>query len=201
VIVHGHFQPEVLLDFQEGRVDVDTAARVRAHLDEGCVRCAVEMAFWNRVLGGLQADRAPAPPEEVVQRAFALFNDFERQPTAWRRILAALVFDSRQRTATAGARDLGDTSFKLVFDAENTRIDLLCEQSNGSWQIAGQVLSDDTPEMGWTVRATSKSGQIETDSEMSGEFRIGGFASGNYEFEFRDLNRVIRLPQIRLGSG
>src|SRR5947209_20314172 len=102
--VREHITAEVILDYAENRLDAGTVARVRDHLATGCKLCAEELSFWERVLPRLHAESASAAPQSVLQRAFALFDSVERKPALLERVLAALVFDSRQQLSAVGAR-------------------------------------------------------------------------------------------------
>src|SRR5439155_13295216 len=113
--------------------------------------CALELAVWQRVLGRLEADRAPAPPEAARSRALALFDRLEPRPVPLARLLASLRFDSRLQPAPGGARDAGRAAYKLLFTAEGADIDLLCEPEPDGWRIIGQALADPPCESGWRV--------------------------------------------------
>src|SRR5437588_310308 len=122
-----HIATEELLDYAEARAEAAGATRIRAHLESGCEQCARELAFWQRSVRALQADRQPGPPEWVVRRAVLLGDRFEAKPTLWQRIAANLVFDSRLQPALAGARDAAGPAFQLSYEAEGADIDLFCE--------------------------------------------------------------------------
>src|SRR5438477_232858 len=131
-----HIAPELLLYYLENRVDEETAGRVRAHLDTGCAPCSRELASWSRSLAVLADAEASAPPEEVVERAFRVFDRMSDsrampRPSWWEPIPIGM------EPARAGAPD----SFQLLFEAAGTDIDLLCECAEGDWSITGQALS------------------------------------------------------------
>src|SRR5579871_5082107 len=174
MLKQAHIAEDVLLDYAENRTDASTSARVRAHLDTGCAKCAAELAAWYRVLPVLESGKAPALPQAELQRAFDLFDRIERKPTIWQRLQAALVFDSRTQPLLAGARDLD------------------------RWNIAGQVLASETPELGWKVLAIHPQGQAKTDTDALGEFRLQGLEPGVYDLTLQDLDREIVLPNIVL---
>src|ERR1051326_1007252 len=81
-------------------------ARVRDHLASGCKLCAEELSFWERMVPRLYTEHASPTPRSVLLNAFDLFDRVERKPALLERILAALVFDSRQQLMPVGARDL-----------------------------------------------------------------------------------------------
>lgn len=193
-----HIPEEVLQDYAEDRADAATIARVRAHLATGCARCMGELAFWTRALRALQEDRDPAIPAEVLQRAFALFETRERKPALLERVLAVFVFDSRLQPALAGVREMEANSFKMLFEAAGTTVDLLCLREGDRWRIAGQVLSTEPPEYGWKVLLENGQEHTETSTDALGEFTLRDLMPGIYDIAVRDLEHEIVLPQIEL---
>ncbi|HLV80504.1 MAG TPA: hypothetical protein VKT32_09495 [Chthonomonadaceae bacterium] len=193
-----HIPEDRIQDFIEDRLDAKAADRVRAHLASGCRRCAQELALRTRMLSALQADRAPATPEAVLARAFALFEAPARQPALLERLVAALVGDSRRQPALAGARGAAETSFKLLFEAGEATIGLLCARHSDRWQIAGQILTETPPEPGWQVSAVSAAQEQQTGADALGEFQLQDLAPGVYDLSLRSLQREIVLMQIEL---
>jgi hypothetical protein len=193
-----HFADDVLLDYAENRTDAQTTARVRDHLATGCEQCAADLSFWIRLLPAIDAGRTPAAPQPVLERAFTLFDRIEPKPTFVERLRAALVFDSRQQPLLAGARDIEQNSFKLLYEARGAHIDLLCERESDHWNIAGQVLSEVPSEFGWKVLASHPNGQTKTDTDTLGEFRLSGLTPGVYDLAVQAAGREIVLSNIVL---
>ena len=193
-----HIEPEALLDYAEDRADAATAARVRSHLQAGCDQCTADLQFWTRSLTALAADCAPGPPEAVVQRAFALIPRLPAKPSLWEQVVAALVFDSRAQPVLAGVRDAGGSAFKLLFESEDTSVDLLCEPERGDWRITGQVLSPTPPRGGWSVSASSGAHRVESEADALGEFRLPALPPGRYELTVRGAERELLLPDVEL---
>ncbi|HZT42450.1 MAG TPA: hypothetical protein VFA07_09670 [Chthonomonadaceae bacterium] len=194
-----HIPEERLQDYLEDRLDAAAAARVRAHLATGCRRCAHELAFRTRLWTALQADRAPATPQAVLERAFALFETRERKPSLLEQIVAVLAFDSRLQPVPAGVRTVAESaSFKLLFEAGEATIGLLCARNNEHWQIAGQILTEAPPELGWQVSAVSETQEQQTGADALGEFQLRDLAPGVYDLSLRTLHREILLMNIEL---
>lgn len=197
-----HLGPELLQDFAEDRLDARAARRVRSHLESGCGSCTHELRFWARALGALQVDRGLEVPEEVLARAFALFDRLAPRPTPWERVVATLAFDSRVQPAMAGARDAAPSAFQLLFTAQGTDVDLLCEREQEGWQITGQALAPGVarPDAGalWRVAAMSPAGRAEAEADSLGMFRLRHLAPGVYDLILRSANREILLPNVEL---
>lgn len=195
-----HLPVEILVGYAEDQLDAPDAERVRAHLAAGCARCERELASWSRCFSALQADRAPAAPEVVLQRLYSVYDRYEAPPTLWERICAMLVFDSRLQPALAGARDASAGSFQLLYEGQGTEIDLMCEPDADGWQIAGQALVEDDAEIRWSVAAapTGEAPGPEVAADARGEFRLAGLRPGAYDLVLRGQNREITLPGIKL---
>ena len=156
----------------------------------------------------LEVGRTAAPPQEVLQAAFSLFDQFPYgrsvwdERSIWERITAALVLDSRSSLALAGARDSGVASFHQLYEAADTSIYLHCEPEAAGWQIDGQVLPGGAPETGWAVVVTGATGTAgAADTDESGEFRLRALAPGTYEMVLTNpINpgRQIVVPHVAL---
>lgn len=196
--VREHITAEVLLDFAEDRLDTGAVAHVRNHLATGCKLCTDELAFWNRMLPRLQAERSSPTPQPVLHKAFALFASIDRKPALLERVLAVLVFDSRQQILAAGARDVQHSSFKLLFETPDTRIDLLCERESELWAVAGQVLTQKSPEMGWKIALQGESGVFRANTDRFGEFQLQDLQPGRYELSLQDGRQEIAVTLLSL---
>ncbi len=193
-----HLTSDALIAYAEGQADAVTAGQVREHLESGCARCARELAVWSRIMTALEADQATAPPEAVRQRAFTLFDQIRPVSRGRKRILAIPLFDSRLQGAAAGVRNLGKSSYSLVFGAGEVNISLLFAWEKDRWQARGQVLSEPAPEVGWKVSCTSPSGRIETEADAVGEFQLNALEPGLCELTVLDAEIEIILPRIEL---
>ncbi len=197
-----HIDQGVLIDFIENRADAATAGLVAAHLEAGCRECSERLAFWNRTVAALEVGRTISPPEEVLQNAFSLFDQLPHRKSVWERITAALVLDSRNSLAPAGARSpSGAASFHLLYEAADTSIYLHCEPEAVGWQLDGQVLPGSAPQTGWAVVVTGTAGTAGADTDESGEFRLRGVAPGTYKMVLTNPTnpgREIVVPHVAL---
>ncbi|HLK57172.1 MAG TPA: hypothetical protein VKU00_11435 [Chthonomonadaceae bacterium] len=193
-----HIPIEVLIDYVDNQLDTEAVARVRDHIASGCKLCAEELANWVRIMSRLKSEQTYPTPQPVLHRAFALFDTMERKPSFLEKVMASLVFDSRQQLLTAGARDLQQASFKLLFEAQDTRIDLLCERESDHWALAGQVLAPHASELGWKIGLTGEETQRQISADAFGEFQILGLKAGSYDLTLQDGSREIVLPTLVL---
>ena len=98
-----HIAAEEMLEYAEGRLESPAAARIRGHLETGCERCVRELAFWQRSLAALEADRQPGAPDWVIRRAIMLGDRLEAQQ---RQVHAAYAGRGRQVAQDRGQRML-----------------------------------------------------------------------------------------------
>jgi hypothetical protein len=196
--IREHIADEMLLDYIEQRGGLATERNVRAHLATGCAECQDSLNYWQKMLRVVQDKTMIATPLPVLERAFALFAERQAPVSLRQRVMATLRFDSRVQPELAGARDGDRTSFKLLFEAPNTRIDLLCERSGPDWSIAGQVLSLESKDYLWKVLATGTDKVVRTDADTLGEFHLSGLRTGEYDLLLQERSREITLPAIQL---
>jgi hypothetical protein len=117
---------------------------------------------------------------------------------AVRRLVAALVFDTRQQSALAAGRDASPNSFQQLFQADGVEIDLLYEHAAGGWQITGQALWEETKRFHTNVRIHSGAGETEVELDSHGEFRVSGLAPGECRISLRTPEAEIVLPPVQL---
>ena len=196
--IRDHIEDEMLLDYLEQRGGSVTEQRVLAHLATGCSECQDNLGYWQKMLNVVQDQTMISTPQPVLERAFALFGERQPAPSLQQKVMATLRFDSRVQPELAGARDGDRTSFKLLFEAPNTRIDLLCERVGTDWSIAGQVLSLENKDYLWKVFASGKGDVVRTDADTLGEFHLGGLHTGEYDLLLQERSREITLPAIQL---
>lgn len=195
--IREHIADEMLLDYLERRGGPATERSVRAHLATGCSECADNLKYWQKMLNVIEGDATVSTPQSVLDSVSSMFSVRE-VPTLREKVMATLRFDSRVQPELAGARDGDRSSFKLLFEAPDTRIDLLCERSGLDWSIAGQVLSLESKDYLWKVLATGTGKVIRTDADVMGEFHLGGLRTGEYDLLLQEHNREITLPAIQL---
>lgn len=141
-----------IVDWVEGRLDRQSAAPVEAALAAGDPRTRGAIA-WVRTFHEVAAELPLiAPPARVryyLRRRFDERTDVSTaRGGAVRRLLAALVFDSRTEPSLAGVRgsDVGGDAVHLAFrsDAGDVLLDLT-RVREGVVRVDGQVLWSDAP--------------------------------------------------------
>jgi anti-sigma factor RsiW len=135
---------EQLIQFAAGDLRGDEEKRVAGFV-QSSPQAAATVAAFRQVAEALRTDTSVVPPAETIARAKQLFAA-RTQPAAapsWlersQRLLASLVFDSRQQAALAGVRGPG-AGFQLAFESSVADVDLSIEPSaDDDWRLMGQV--------------------------------------------------------------
>ena len=183
---------------------------IGVHLTSGCASCGEMVAWLDSVLALAASDDSLEPPPWVVKRALKLFTTTaEPQPTAprltegWRRLVAALVFDSASRTAIAGARAVATRERQLLYHAGAYHIDVqLAASEDERTELSGQILRDDEfkfESVAGLALSLEQEGRMVTSTTTNrfGEFLIAELEPGQYDvlIEAREISiTVVGLP-------
>ena len=198
MLTRGHIATCELLDYAEDLADEALRIRIRVHLDSGCTECAVDLAKWQRIIAGIEADRAVTAPDAILEQAIGLFELHKLVSQDRERVVAALVFDSRTQTEPAESREQGLAYFEVVFDAGNITIDLLCERDMDRWDVFGEVHSELSTGSDWKVLSAGPGETRETATDFTNEFRLSGLRPGSYSLTLLSHNHEIVLSAIAL---
>ena len=196
---------ERLSDYLDGRLDPTESAAIQAHRAE-CEACNADGAWYERVRHIAASDDSIEPPSWIIKRALRIFAHPQLQPSLAARVgylIAALVFDNRERTVLAGVRSTAADNRQLLYRAAAYSIDLqIVELEPERAEVTGQLLREG--EMlfesvchlplalirdGQTVRATA--------TNERGEFTIKPVECGQYDLRI-DTNdadiTIVGLP-------
>ena len=197
---------ERLIDYLDGRLAEDEAARLAAHVDSGCRHCAPTRDWYVLVRQAVSADDCVEPPPWVLKRAVRIFDEKGSRPRLVERLgraVASLVFDSLAQPVILGVRSTETANRQLLYRAGDYSVDLQIAPSDGaSLDVRGQVLREG--EEGFESVAGIKveltpGGEVtrETLTDGTGEFAFEGLEPGEYDLrlEAKDLNiTVYGLP-------
>jgi hypothetical protein len=174
-----HFDDEAWVRFALGLVPVNLAARMRAHLEQGCAECAETCRLWTLVVKTAESEQLYEPPRDAVDAAKAAF------PLARRLSLlphlaqsAQLIFDSFRAPLPAGVRGNKTEARHLLYDADDFLIDLRLEnEGEGRIALCGQILpkrSVEAQSLEVGILVTAESGRLlrHTLANALGEFQM-----------------------------
>jgi hypothetical protein len=122
------------------------------------------------------------------------------QPSIWRRLVAALVYDNRLQPRVAGARALAIEHPRLMYQAGGVEIDLEVGHSTiaGRLRMLGQVTASE-PDLtrAWVI-AEGPSGRLETEVDDLGQFSLDGLVSGIHRMEIGLAYELIEIPSVTI---
>jgi anti-sigma factor RsiW len=189
---------ERLIDYLDGHLAKEDAARLAAHLASGCRQCAPTRDWYASVREAVARDDSPEPPPWVFKRAVRIFDEKASRPRLIERLgraVASLVFDSFAQPAVLGVRSTETANRQLLYRAGDYHIDLQIAPSDASKSdVRGQVLREG--EAGFESVAglkieLAREGKAaqETLTGGTGEFAFESLESGEYDLclETRDL--------------
>lgn len=194
-----HISFAALVDLVEGRISPGQGTDARTHV-AGCARCGKEMSHLEQVIGLMRTDEAEDAPRDVVSRAVGLFSPdaAATSPKGFRKILAALNFDSVALKPAFGLRSAQVAARQLLFSADGNDLDIRIESSGESWVVSGQVLGDCAG--GGQVNLQGENGEAEVELNEQCEFTLPPVPGGNYTLKLRFAGIEVEVPKLELGA-
>jgi len=191
--LHGHSAAEVsAVGLGMPRILADLADGILGESETAAV------ADW------LLATTDEAAPIWLVNRAVRIAGrGLVRQaprPPVWRRLVAALVCDTRLRHRPVGARAVAVEPRRLLYRVEGTEIDLEIGPSRitGRLRMLGQITAEGTGLAGAWVSSDGPSGRLEADVDALGQFSLDGLAAGLHRLEIGLVHELIEIPAVSL---
>jgi hypothetical protein len=139
-----HIGAESILDFRDGKLSEAEAARVHRHIVT-CGTCAKKFAQADSLLQKLSRVQRAEIPDDVLKRAFGIFQPLKRRSTAILNIVdrvASLVFDSWTGAGVAGMRGgWGSGARQLSMKADEFDLHLGVAYDEESTGVRGQLLA------------------------------------------------------------
>jgi hypothetical protein len=189
-----HIPFAILADLAEGRREPDT--RQAAHLAR-CERCAADRRWLEQAITLMRTDNSVDAPAHVIARAARLVRPREPAPSALRRILASLAFDSTQMQPAFGLRAGQAVARQLLFNAEGRGIDLRISGSGDSWSVAGQVLG---PCQRGSALLRGAGIDVQADLNDLCEFVLPPVAAGTYTLTLRLGDTEVEVERLEVGA-
>ncbi len=175
--------PRILLDLANG------------HLQGSEIDTVVE---W------LQASEEAPPPPWAVNRAVRIgrkVEDGQEARTAiWRRLIAALVYDTRVHPRAAGARAVAGDELRLMYQAGGIEIDLEVTDGGiaGRLRLLGQVTAEPPDLTRAWVAAEGPAGRVEGEIDELGQFALDGLVTGRHRMEIGLTYELIEIPEVQI---
>ncbi len=200
-----HLTYETQLNYLEERLSVEERSAVDAHLASACEACGRHLALLRKVFETVNGDQMTPPPASILKRAveIPLTNARPPQPGTWRRLIAALSFDSRLQLSSALTRGTSQ-AWHMLFTAEQVDIDLQISSGHETHDVLGQVLG--TQQAGNALSAfvslQSSTGQFlkVTETDSLGQFAFREISSGVYDLIFDLETQEIAVHGLEVGN-
>jgi len=183
-----HPSYETLINYLENRLSEADRTRLEQHLTQPCQKCSAKISRLRSVLAVTAEDQTIAPPQSVLNRAIAVFQDQVKSPKLpLLRVLAALQFDSRRQLSPAAFRGITQTR-QLLYTAQKVDIDLQLTPGQGDYNLVGQILGPQQAE-GQSLAYVSlhnKTGDLlkSTETDPHGQFAFRQILPGSYDLIF-----------------
>jgi hypothetical protein len=176
-----HVSTEDLVAYVENRLAGSALQAAMSHL-EGCMPCKKELRSWTDLFETLNGSQLQDAPAYAVRNCMAIYQ-IRKPVSAFRQVLANLVFDSFREPLLAGVRGPADAQ-QLLLQGEG--VDLHLRVSHTPPAIVGQLLQRSaTPFVSGARLSIIKQGiPVETTvSDALGEFRFREVPQGAIRVE------------------
>ena len=188
-----HIPLETLADIVENRATARALETAMAHVAT-CSACDDTLRRLRQLVLMMRSDTAADAPRDVLMSAISLFSPQRKRPLP--RIIATLIFDSRQAGPAFGMRSLRMTSRQLLYSAHQADLDLRIAIQNEECVVAGQVIRDGCA--GGLVEIAGATGTAEASLNELCEFKLPAIPVGNYSLKVRMSDVEIEIPELEL---
>jgi len=197
---------ERLLDWVEGRLPAQTAEAIAQQVaaDQAAQATVEWLQAFRRVSGQLVLTAPPPAVREELMQQFAEYATRQQQPPLWRRLLAALQFDSTLQPAPAGMRSGGgNIARQLVYASDDADIMLNSQarKTDPRFNLFGELLPNRADLMPDEFCAQLLQNEREiaiTVLDDLGQFSFAGLASGEYQLILSSANLEIELASVKI---
>ncbi|MBI5863957.1 MAG: hypothetical protein HZB38_05535 [Planctomycetes bacterium] len=196
---------EQLAAYAAGEAGVDAAA-IQQYLTVNPA-VAAGVARLRTAINAMRTDRSVSAPAELIEAARTIFRPrIAAAGESWwaraSRVIAELVFDSRNQPALAGYRASASAGFQLAYETEGGDVELQFEPGTGDanrWRVIGQVNREESSESVdiAVLSATDASLVRELRADDSGVFTLD-LDAGDYDFCVNVADRVTVLSGVRV---
>ena len=187
-----HISVETLADIAENRATSETREAALSHIST-CSTCHDLLRRLQQLILTMKADSTADAPRDVLTSAINIFSQEKRSPL--RRIVAFLIFDSNTGPAF-GVRSLAAASRQMLYQAEDTDVELRITVQNDECILAGQVIGEGCA--GAQVEISGVAGRSKATLNEVCEFTLPPVPAGNYLLTVRMLDREIEIPELEL---
>lgn len=202
-----------LLAYADGELDPAAAEQIEAHVQND-PEAAATLERYQRMRTLTAADDSIAPPDNVVERAKAIFRPRSRGAKAgewWRSLeeaIASLIYDSRLQPAAVRYADAGQR-FQLTYEVDEVEVDLQFDRAARSsesgaktneqrWRVMGQITGE-APTAAQPIAIQRTDGEVIAETEIDDrDMFTAELSPGRYDVLIGHDEQAIRLSGIEL---
>jgi hypothetical protein len=188
-----HIPVETLASIAEDWATSEAREAAMAHIST-CSTCDDALRRLQQLILTMKSDCTTDAPRDVLTSAINIFSQERRSPL--RRIVAFLIFDSRNASPAFGVRSLPAASRQMLYSAEEMDLELRITLQNNECILAGQVIGEGCAE--GHVEISGVAGRSKTTLNEVCEFTLPPIPPGNYSLTIRMLDREIEIPELEL---
>ena len=188
-----HIPIETLANIAEGTATSEAKEAAMAHISS-CLTCHDTLRRLQQLILMMRSDSTNDVPRDVLSSAINIFSKEKRVPL--RRIVALLIFDSRNAGPAFGVRSLPTASRQMLYSAEEIDLELRITVQNDECILAGQVIGEDCADA--HVEISGVAGRSTATLNDICEFTLPPIPPGNYSLTVRMLDREIEIPELEL---
>jgi hypothetical protein len=188
-----HISVETLADIAEGRATSEARNAAMAHVAE-CSTCHATLGRLQQIILTMKSDRTSDAPRDVLTSAINIFS--QEKSSSLRRIVALLIFDSRNAGPAYGTRSLRTDSRQMLYSAEEIDLDLRVTVQNDECILSGQIIGEGCAAA--RVQISGVMGTTEVTLNEVCEFTLPPIPAGKYSLTIKMLDRQIEIPELEL---
>ena len=188
-----HISLETLADVAENRATSAPLETVMAHVAT-CSACDNTLQRLARLVLMMRSDAVTDAPRDLLISAINIFPP--GAPRRLHRIVATLIFDSRNAVPVFGMRSLRTSSRQLLYSAEQSDLDLRINIQNEECILAGQVIREGC--VGGLVEISGPAGSAKASLNELCEFTLPAIPVGQYSLRISMQDVEIEIPGLEL---
>lgn len=188
-----HISVETLANIAEDRATSEAREAAMSHLST-CSTCLDTLRRLQQLFLTMKSDSTTDAPRDLLTSAINIFSLEKR--SSLRRIVAFLIFDSRNTGPAFGVRSFPSASRQMLYSAEETDLELRVTVENDECILAGQVIGEGCA--GAHIEISGVAGKSKAILNELCEFTLPPIPVGNYLLTLRMLDREIEIPELEL---
>ncbi|HEV2914262.1 MAG TPA: hypothetical protein VGX92_13375 [Pyrinomonadaceae bacterium] len=185
-----------LAELAENLLPADENRALLGHVS-ACSRCETKMSELKQLIHLMRTDDAEDAPRDLLRSAVDMFRGLAHstRPSAVRRILAALSFDSAQSSLAYGLRSGQPQARQFLYSAGENDLDLRLTPSGDAWIVSGQVLGQCA---GGEVKLEGEAGRAAVQLNELCEFTLPPVPMGRYTLQLHLNDVEVEVPELDL---